>query len=157
MGHLCTARQVTLCYLRLRAGVGAAVAVLEPHDVVELRRRDLEHERILERSPAVHGSGLEAERAPGPDHLDVGRPPRLSDLELDAARVDEDHLVLLAVELKAELLAGADEQHLAEVAVRHGVDELVRSEERRVGRGWRCTSTSDEREQTGRSAGRMQL
>ena len=38
-------------------GAGAAVRVLEPHDVVELRRRDLEDRRVLERGHAVHRAG----------------------------------------------------------------------------------------------------
>src|SRR5262245_3952805 len=41
---------------------GAAVPVLEPHDVVELRRRHLQDRRVLDRGHAVHRAGLEAER-----------------------------------------------------------------------------------------------
>src|SRR5262245_15533750 len=105
--------------------VCAPVPVFEPHDVVELGRRGLEDEGVLERAPAVYDPGREAERAAGADDLDVGRTPRLPDLELDAARVDVDDLVLAPVELEAELLARADEEHLADVALRGRVDDLV--------------------------------
>src|SRR6185437_3660441 len=46
-------------------------------------------------------------------------------LELRAARLHEPRLVLLAMELERERVAGADEQHLAAVDVRQRPDELV--------------------------------
>ena len=103
----------------------ASVAILEAHDVVTVGCRDFEHERVLERAPAVHDARRQVESAPGPYDLHVRSPARLSHLELDAARMDVDGLVLAAVELEAELLARADEEHLAQIAVARGVDELV--------------------------------
>ncbi len=69
--------------------------------------------------------GDEPERAPGPDHLDVRGATGLAYLELDATRVHVDRLVLAAMELEAQLLAGAHEEELAQVPVAGGVDELV--------------------------------
>src|ERR687892_109351 len=46
-------------------------------------------------------------------------------LELDPALVHVDDLVLAPVELEAQLLALLDEEHLAAVALRQGVDDLV--------------------------------
>src|SRR4051794_10168602 len=67
-------------------GAAAAVPVFEPHDVVEVRRRDLEDERVVERGDAVHGARPEAEggtraddlrrgsRVAGSAHLDLRAP-----------------------------------------------------------------------------------
>src|SRR3954452_19937742 len=47
----------------------AAVGVLEPDDVVEMRRRDLEDVRVLERRHPVDGAGRVVERVAGADDL----------------------------------------------------------------------------------------
>src|SRR5947207_13220789 len=61
----------------------AAVAVLEADHVVEVRRRDLEDRRVLERGDAVDGSGGVVERRARGDDLGVQRPlPHLAQLEL---------------------------------------------------------------------------
>src|SRR5919109_1374553 len=73
----------------------------------------------------MHRSRREAEGAPGADDLRVHRLPGIAHLELHAARVDEDRLVLLPVELKAEGLSGPDEEDLAAVALGRCPDELV--------------------------------
>src|SRR5687767_4504173 len=108
-----------------RSRVRAAVAVLEPDDVVQLRRRGLEHEGVFERAPPVHDSRREAERAAGADDLHVRRAPGLAHLELDAPGMDVDDLVLAPMELEAELLPGANEEHLADVVLGRRVDDLV--------------------------------
>src|SRR3954451_17127458 len=46
---------------------GPAVQIVEPDDVVDLRRRDLEDRRVLERLDAVHGTGAVAEAGTGTD------------------------------------------------------------------------------------------
>src|SRR5438132_1245926 len=51
----------------------ASIAILEPDDVVEMRRRDLEDRRVLERGDAVHGAGPEAEGRARRDDLLVER------------------------------------------------------------------------------------
>src|SRR5436190_9012663 len=47
----------------------AAVVVLEPDDVVELRRRDLEDPRVVERLHPMDRAGRKVEGLAGPDHL----------------------------------------------------------------------------------------
>src|SRR4051812_2038480 len=109
---------------RLRAR--AAVAVFEAYDVVELRRRDLEDRRVLERGHPVHRPGDEAERGAGADLVLGERGAALfAELDLRTAGVDEPRLVLLAVELERERVTRLHEQELAAVDVRQGPDQLV--------------------------------
>ena len=56
-------------------GPGPAVPVLEPHDVLEVRRRDLDDRRVLDTGDAMDGPGLDPERGPRADDL---RPRELS-------------------------------------------------------------------------------
>src|SRR5882757_4134239 len=73
----------------------AAIAVLEADDVVELRRRDLDDRRVLERRDPVHGPRGEMEGRPCRDHLGVEGPlPHVAELELRPARLDVPGLVL---------------------------------------------------------------
>src|SRR5262249_1491747 len=56
--------------LRMRSGAAgafASISILEPDDVVELRRRDLEDRRVLERGDAVDGAGAVPEAGAGGD------------------------------------------------------------------------------------------
>ena len=82
------------------SGVGgalAAVAVLEPDDVVELRRRDLEDRRVLERRDPVHGAGPVAERgARADDRLGERLVADGAELDPRAAGLDQPRLVLLS-------------------------------------------------------------
>src|SRR5437773_9747955 len=55
------------------AGAFASVAVLQPHDVVEARGRDLEDRRVLERRDPMHRAGPEVEAGAGRDDLLVER------------------------------------------------------------------------------------
>src|SRR5262249_7961439 len=85
----------------------AAVAVLEADDVVEIRRRDLQDRRVLDRLDAVDGPGREVEGGAGPDHLAVEDAlTGAAELYLRAAGEDVPGLVLELVELEAERLAG---------------------------------------------------
>src|SRR5436190_1680352 len=107
------------------AGAFASVPVLEPDDVVEVRRRDLEDRRVLERRDPVHRSGLEAEARPGRDHLLVQRLlAGLAELELRAIALHVPALVLRPVELERECLRGPHEQDFADVRVGVRPDEL---------------------------------
>src|SRR4029079_9828558 len=109
----------------VRAGLGAAVEVVEPHDVFELRRRDLDDSRVLERGHAVHRPGREMEGRAGADDLHVQHPLAGSpQLELRTALEHVPRLVLLLVELQAERLAAADEEDLAGVLGRRAPDTL---------------------------------
>src|SRR3712207_4699149 len=61
-----------------RARPLATVLVPEPHDVVEVRRRGLEHVAIGDRHHLVDGAGRDAERLAGPE-LHVLQLPRSLD------------------------------------------------------------------------------
>src|SRR3954471_4040140 len=71
------------------AGAFASVPVLEPDYVVEVRRRDLDDRRVLERGDSVHRSGAEVEARPGGDDLLVERLlAGVAELEAGAAALD---------------------------------------------------------------------
>src|SRR6185312_723754 len=100
------------------AGAFASVPVLEPDDVVKMRRRDLEDRRVLDRGDPVHRPGPEAKARAGRDDLLVERLlARVAELEPRAAALDVPALVLLTVELQGERLALLDEQDLPDVRV----------------------------------------
>src|SRR5688500_15635429 len=65
------------------------------------------------------------ESAAGPDNLDIGLPAGLTDLALGAPRKDIERLILLLVELEAQLLPALDEKDLAAVPLGRRPDELV--------------------------------
>src|SRR5215472_6281549 len=113
---------------RTRSGVAAAfasVAVLEADDVVELRRRDLEDRRVLERGDPVHRSGAEVEaRARGDDLLVERLLAGVAELEPRAAALDVPALVFLPVELERERLARPHEEDLPDVGVCVRPDQL---------------------------------
>src|SRR5437764_13135788 len=94
------------------------VAVLEAHDVVEVRRRDLQDRRVLEGRDPVDGARPVAEARPLADDLAVQDGlTRVAELELRPPALDVPALVLLAVELQAQGLARADEEDLPDVVV----------------------------------------
>ena len=107
-----------------RRGAFAPVPVFEPHDVVQVIRRDLDHERVLERGHAVHRARPEAERVVRPDLERLELPSYLAELEARTSFLDEPRLVLLLVLLQAQRLTGPDEEELPRVLVRLGPDEL---------------------------------
>src|SRR4051794_37108024 len=107
------------------AGAFASVPVLEPDDVVEVRRRDLQDRRVLERRDPVHRPGPEMEARPGGDDLLVERLlAGLAELESSTAALEVPALVLFPVELERERLALAHEQDLPHVGVGVRPDEL---------------------------------
>src|SRR5581483_4388993 len=107
------------------AGALPAVVVLEPDDVVELRSRDLEDARVVERFHAVDRPGREVKRLPGSDHLLLEHPfAGLAELDPCASLEDVPRLVLLVVELEAERLARLDEQDLPGVGAGVRPDQL---------------------------------
>src|SRR5437762_14378508 len=64
-------RLTQMCQGLRRARPGPAVAILEPHDVVQLGRRDLEDRRVLERRDPVDRARAEMEARPRSDHLGI--------------------------------------------------------------------------------------
>src|SRR5207247_6714310 len=111
--------------LRL-GGAFPPVGVLEPYDVFELRRRDLDDRCVFHRAHAMDGSRRKAERRPGSD--DLAREDALAgaaELELDPALEDIPRLVLDLVELEAERLACLHDEQLSGVVVCERPDELV--------------------------------
>src|SRR4051812_29733313 len=112
----------------MRSGVArafASVPVLEPDDVVEVRRRDLEDRRVLEGGDAMHRPGAEVEARPRDHDLLVERLlAGVAELEPRAAALEVPALVLLTVELEREGLALLHEQDLPDVGVRVRPDQL---------------------------------
>src|SRR5438874_3708626 len=107
------------------ARAGPPVGVLEANDVVEVRCGDLEDRGVVERGDPVHGAGRVAEAGAGGDDLGVqDGGADGAELELRPAALDVPALVLLAVELEAERLAGADEEDLADVRAGMSPDQL---------------------------------
>src|SRR2546425_7757142 len=106
-------------------GSGAPVAVLEPDDVVQLGRRDLEDVGVVEGRQTMAGPGREV---PAIARAEADRPGLLlwlRHLEVHRAGEDADRLVLHAVVLVAERLSLADVEDLARVAIGPGPDGLV--------------------------------
>src|SRR3954452_21148222 len=84
--------------LRCRRAL-APVGVLEPHHVVELRGRDLEDGRVLERGHAMDGARAVVERVAGAtDPLGDPPLPATPELDLPSPRLHEPRLLFLAVE-----------------------------------------------------------
>src|SRR5437667_10325212 len=72
-----------------RLALEAAVLVFQPHDVVELRRRDLEDQSVLQRRHAVDRAGSETESRAWSNNLGRGdRVARSADLDLRPALVE---------------------------------------------------------------------
>src|SRR5262245_14268194 len=112
---------------------GPAVAIFEPHDVVELYGRDLDQGRVVHAREPVPGQRRDVMRLAGlHDPLDHRRAlpfceglAGLADLQPQLARLNVDRLVLLLVVLQRQGLARADEEHLARVTVGPGPEQLV--------------------------------
>src|SRR6266496_5093490 len=98
--------------LLVRGIARAPVPVFEPHDVVEVRGRDLEEERVLERDQPVYHPRRDVEARSGLYDLRAQLVGAFSDLEARSPAMDVDRLVLVPVELQAQCLSGADEQQL---------------------------------------------
>src|SRR6266550_2478232 len=111
---------------RLRgAGPLAAIAVTQPHHVVQLRRRNLEHLAIVDRLERVN---LARDVPPGVSgtELDGGQP--VLGWSLDQKQPAREHvgaLVLALVELQRQAVARFDVQDLAGVRVSERPPQLV--------------------------------
>src|SRR6267378_5541480 len=100
------------------------VPVLEAHHVVELRGRCLEHVAVRERGHAVAQAGRDVERLARREDAPF-QSVTLPGLQLEPAGEEVDRLVLRAVVLQAERVAGADVEDLAHVALGVRPDQLV--------------------------------
>src|SRR5581483_1990148 len=114
-------------------GIGSSlprppVAVLEPHHVVELGRRRLEHVDVLDRRHAVPHPGGDVPAVARAEADDPARSVRRRvgrrDLELEHAGEDADRLLFHAVVLVAQRLALPDVEDLPDVSLRPGPDRL---------------------------------
>jgi D-amino peptidase len=106
-----------------RARALAPVAILEPDDVVEVRRRDLDDQRVLDRRDAMDRARPVAERVAGDDLDRLELAADLPELERRPALLHEPRLVLHLVVLKAQLLARG-RRAASDVRVGLGPDEL---------------------------------
>src|SRR5207248_437472 len=102
----------------------AAVIVRQADDVVEIRGRDLDDQRVLERAHAVHRARCEVERVACADFLLLELLPDAAELERGAPFLDVPRLVLPLVVLERQGMPGADEEELARVPVALGPDQL---------------------------------
>src|SRR5436190_21206983 len=102
-----------------------AVLVLEAHNVLEVRRRDLEDGCVLERRDPVDGAGAVAEaRARAHDLAVQERLPGVAELALRATALYVPALLLLPMALDAQRLAGLHEEDLADVLLGDRPDQL---------------------------------
>src|SRR5204862_3170512 len=89
-----------------------------------MRCRHLEEGAVRDRPQPVDGARLDPEGPPGPDDLAAHWPSYRADLDFRQALVEVDRLVLQLVILQAQGVPTVDDQELAAVRLRHGVDEL---------------------------------
>src|SRR5688572_1204517 len=90
----------------------STVAVLNPHQIVELRRRGLEHVAVLDGLDLVDQLGGNANRLAGPEPPLLERGPGL-DPEQQLAAQHVHGFVLDVVILEAQHVAGAHVENLA--------------------------------------------
>ena len=90
-----------LCILQFTVLVFPPVSILEPHHVVQLRRRDLEDVAVFDRRHAVNGLRRDVDALAG-QHLALDELAALLNLEQQLARVQVDRLVLEVVILQAQ-------------------------------------------------------
>src|SRR5262249_52356480 len=84
---------------RAALGLDAPVVVLDPHDVVELRGRDLDQVAVLERSEPVLAPHRDASALAGLELVDAHRAVVALELEAQLPAQHQDRLVLALVEL----------------------------------------------------------
>src|SRR5438105_2860496 len=103
----------------------STVAVVEPHDVVELGRGDFEHVALFERFHAVAETRRDVHAVSRLEHASVLRAVLRRALETQPTGEHADRFVLDAVVLKAQRFALAQMQDLSDVTVGMRPDELV--------------------------------
>src|SRR5919107_1000036 len=102
----------------------SSVAVFQPHEIVELRRRGLEHVAVLHRLDLVDQLGGDVHRFAGLERPgDHGIAASGAELELAPEHVHG--LVLQVVILQTEHVSCLDVQDLAHVALGAGPDQFV--------------------------------
>lgn len=90
----------------------APVAILQAHDVIEVRRGDLEHHRVFQCLDGVDDAGLVSPRLA---RLDLALSERLGALPLDQPQPSREQigrLILFAVVLQREGVTGVDDEQL---------------------------------------------
>jgi hypothetical protein len=102
-----------------------AVAVFEPHDIVELRRRHFEHIRVDDRDHPVPKTWRDVKRLSGTQLAGGWRFTFGEAFEEEPPRENHDRFVLHAVILERERFARAHVKNLADVAICLGPDQLV--------------------------------
>src|SRR3954466_5668553 len=102
----------------------SSVTVFEPHEVVELGRRSLEHVAVHNGLDLMDLLGWDVHRLTGlewPSHHGIAP----SDAKLELTAQDVHGLILQVVVLKAEHVPRFDVKDLAHIALRAGPDQLV--------------------------------
>src|SRR5687767_5162547 len=105
-------------------GLPSAVAVFEPDQVVELWRGCLEHVAVHDGLDLVHEERRDVGALAGPEGAG-DEPVAVPRAEDELAGEDMHRLVLPVVVLEAEDVPRLHVQHLADIAVGAGPDELV--------------------------------
>ncbi len=108
-----------------RRGALAPVVVLEAHDVVELRRRHLDHVGVLERDHAVTEQRRHVERLARLEDRRLRRLALAIMHKLHFAVQYHDRFVFLVMVLQRQRMAFLDMQDLADVAIGDRPNQLV--------------------------------
>src|SRR6266550_3236833 len=110
----------------LRGGCPLATeVVLDPHDVVQLGRRDLDDLDPLDRLVSMPSADRDVLPFARAQVADGHRSVVALEMKPQPAADDEDRLVLALVVLEREAAAGLDDEDLPDVAVGVGPDQLV--------------------------------
>ena len=101
-----------------------AIIVFQPDDVVEVRRRYFDQFDFADGDEAVDGAredvqALERRQANHPQAIAFAK------LDREHAALDEDRLVLDAVELTGKAMPGRDVEQFPDILIRLGEDEFV--------------------------------
>src|SRR4029079_10077664 len=108
-----------------RVGPLPAEIVLEPDDVVELRRRDLDQLASIDRLEPVDTACRDPRALADAELLLTDDAVVVLEIQPQSALPDQDALVLDLVALQGEALSRLDHQQLADVPSRVGPDQFV--------------------------------
>src|SRR5690349_19591575 len=103
----------------------ATEIVLDPDDVVELRRRHLEQLAALDRLEPMDPPGRDVAVLPGAQLVVADDAVLVLEVQLQPTGGDEDRLILGRMALERQSLAGLDDEPLADVSIRVRPDQLV--------------------------------